>query len=53
MGITPKNTGEFGEPEKASKVFARNEIKPLQDRFLQLNDWMGEAVVRFNNYKLK
>lgn len=52
MGITPKNTGGFGDPEKASKVFARNEIKPLQDRFLQLNDWMGEEVVRFNPYLL-
>lgn len=53
MGITPKNTGGFGDPEKASKVFARNEIKPLQDRFLQLNDWMGEEIIRFNSYKLE
>jgi len=29
MGISPKNTSGFGDPEKASKVFARNEIKPL------------------------
>ncbi|WP_392565153.1 phage portal protein [Utexia brackfieldae] len=53
MGITPKNTGGFGDPEKASIVFARNEIKPLQDRFLQLNDWMGEEIVRFTPYKLE
>lgn len=53
MGITPKNTGGFGDPEKASKVFARNEIKPHQDRFLQLNDWMGEEIVRFNSYSLE
>lgn len=53
MGITPKNTGGFGDPEKASKVFARNEIKPYQDRFLQLNDWMGEEIVRFNSYSLE
>lgn len=52
MGITPKNTGGFGDPEKATRVFARNEIKPLQDRFLQLNDWFGEEVVRFNPYSL-
>lgn len=52
MGISPKNTSGFGDPEKASKVFARNEIKPLQVRFLQLNDWMGEEIVIFEPYSL-
>lgn len=52
MGITSKNTGGFGDPEKASKVFTRNKIKPLQDIFLQLNDWFGEELVRFSQYSL-
>lgn len=53
MGIVPKNTGGYGDPEKASKVFARNEIKPLQNRFLQLNDWMGEEIIKFDPYSLE
>ncbi|CAH0444993.1 hypothetical protein LMG9673_04510 [Ralstonia pseudosolanacearum] len=41
MGIIPSNTGGFGDVEKAAKVFARNEVKPLQDRLLAINEWMG------------
>ncbi|XKM14172.1 hypothetical protein RCS94_03115 [Orbaceae bacterium ac157xtp] len=33
-----------------SKVFAHNEIKLLQDRFLLPNDWMNEEIVRLNPY---
>jgi hypothetical protein len=36
--------------EPAAQVFARNEIGPLQTRFLELNDWLGEEVVRFVPY---
>lgn len=42
----------FGDVEKAAKVFARNEVKPLQDRLLAINEWVGEAVVRFAPYTL-
>mgnify|MGYP006968216290 CR=1 FL=1 len=52
MGIIPSNTGGFGDVEKAAKVFARNEVKPLQDRLLAINEWVGEEVVRFAPYTL-
>ncbi|MCP8687769.1 phage portal protein [Marinobacterium sedimentorum] len=50
MGIMPSNTGGFGDVEKATKVFARNELVPLQSRFEELNDWLGEKVVKFDPY---
>ena len=50
MGIVPGNTGGFGAVRPAAEVFARNEIEPLQTRFMELNDWLGEEVVRFVPY---
>ncbi|WP_312111088.1 phage portal protein [Pantoea septica] len=52
MGIIPNNTGGFGDVEKASKVFVRNELLPLQKRLIELNHWLGEEVVQFSSYKL-
>jgi len=52
MGIIPSNTGGFGDAEKAAMVFARNEVKPLQERLTEVNEWMGEGVVRFEGYGL-
>jgi PBSX family phage portal protein len=52
MGIVPTNNSGFGDAEKAARVFSANEIEPLQARFLELNDWMGEEVVRFGDYRL-
>ncbi|MFD2179520.1 phage portal protein [Veronia pacifica] len=50
MGIIPQNTGGFGSAEAATKVFARNELMPLQERFRELNDWIGEEVINFTPY---
>jgi len=47
LGVVPANAGGFGDVEKADAVFYRNEIQPLQQRFLALNDWLGMEVVRF------
>lgn len=52
MGIIPNNTGGFGDVGKASKVFVRNELMPLQRQMLELNTWLGEEVIRFDPYKL-
>jgi len=52
MGIIPSNTGGFGDVEKASKVFVRNELIPLQKRLMELNEWLGDEVVDFQNYEL-
>ena len=47
LGVVPANAGGFGDVEKADQVFYRNEIQPLQQRFLAINDWLGMDVVRF------
>ncbi|EDW3122280.1 capsid portal protein, partial [Salmonella enterica] len=33
-------------------VFVRNELIPLQKRLAELNEWIGETVISFNEYKL-
>ncbi|MEH6565114.1 MAG: phage portal protein [Halopseudomonas sp.] len=52
IGVVPSNAGGFGSMTQAAQVYAENELKPLQRRFEQLNDWMGEEVVRFEKYEL-
>lgn len=52
MGIIPSNVGGFGDVEKAARVFVRNELIPLQKRFEELNDWLGDDVIRFSRYML-
>jgi len=50
MGLTPKDASTFGAVEPAANVFNRNELIPLQSRLEELNDWIGEGVVRFREY---
>lgn len=52
MGIVPNNTGGFGDVEKAAKVFAENELGPLQILLGEINTWAGEEIVRFKPYEL-
>lgn len=52
LGIVPKNAGGFGSIADAAKVFVKNELAPLQARFLELNDWLGQEVVAFDPYEL-
>lgn len=52
MGIIPNNTGGFGDVEKASQVFVRNELSPLQERMKEINYWIGEKLIKFTKYKL-
>ncbi|CAI2467901.1 phage portal protein, PBSX family [Serratia ficaria] len=52
MGGKPENVGSMGDVEKAAKVFVRNELTPLQERFKELNDWLGIEVIRFKKYTL-
>jgi hypothetical protein len=49
----PNNAGGFGAIEPAARVFARNELVPLQSQFLMINEWMGEEVVKFDQYTLE
>jgi PBSX family phage portal protein len=52
MGVIPANVGGFGDAEKAAKVFARNELEPLMERFKEVNEWIGEEVIRFKPYQI-
>lgn len=52
MCIVPENAGGFGNVKEASEVFVRNELIPLQRRMQELNNWMGEEVISFDEYKL-
>lgn len=52
MGIIPTNTSGFGDSEKAARVFAANELEPLQERLLEMNDIVGEEVIKFRQYTL-
>lgn len=51
LGIVPSNAGGFGDVEKATRVFFDNEIVPIQTRLREINDWLGEEVVRFGPYR--
>lgn len=52
LGIVPNNTGGFGAVEPAAQVFVKNELEPLQNRFREINDWLGETVIDFSPYEL-
>ena len=50
LGIVPNNTGGFGAVGPAAQVFVTNELVPLQQRFAELNDWIGQDVMQFDPY---
>ncbi|EMF8146865.1 phage portal protein [Serratia marcescens] len=52
MGIIPNNTGGFGDIEKASQVFVRNELIPLQERMKEINEWVEQKIINFKDYEL-
>jgi capsid portal protein len=52
MGGKPENVGLVDDVEKATRVFVRNELTPLQQRISEVNDWIGEEVIRFKKYTL-
>lgn len=52
MGGKPENVGSVGDVEKVARVFVRNELTPLQARISEINQWLGEEVIRFKKYSL-
>lgn len=52
LGLVPTGTTGFGSVVSAAQVFAINELEPLQARFRELNDWLGEEVVQFDPYNV-
>ena len=53
MRVMPNNVGGFGDVEKASKVFVRNELFPLQKRLEQINEWLDDEIIIFEPYNLE
>ncbi|MNG28495.1 Phage portal protein [compost metagenome] len=51
MGIVPQNAGGFGSIKEAAQIWAMNELEPLQARLQQVNEWLGEEVVRFRPFE--
>ncbi|MCJ2189152.1 hypothetical protein [Novosphingobium beihaiensis] len=43
----PKNTGGFGNVTDAAAVFYEMEIVPIQQRMLEVNEWLRVEAVRF------
>ncbi|UYF99316.1 phage portal protein [Halomonas sp. GD1P12] len=52
MGIIPQNTGGFGTPREAAQVFVANELEPIQAILKEVNDHIGQEVMRFEPYQL-
>ncbi|AZZ98020.1 phage portal protein [Pseudoalteromonas sp. R3] len=52
MGIVPGNVGGFGDAAKAAEVFDANEMECIRLSLLSINDWAGEEIIRFRDYKL-
>ena len=53
MGIVPKAGGGLGDAETAARVFATNEVAPLQQSFLDVNDLLGFEVFAFDRYVIE
>jgi capsid portal protein len=51
LGLVPTGTTGFGSVIPAAQIFAINELLPLESRFQQLNDWVGEPVITFDPYQ--
>lgn len=52
MGVVPQNAGGFGSSRDAAVVFAANELEPIQARMLQMNELVGEEVIKFKPYEV-
>ena len=52
MGIVPSNTGGFGDANKAAQVFDATELESLRVMMAEVNDWIGDDVIRFKPYAL-
>ena len=48
LGVVPTNAGGFGKPGEALAAFEVLELRPLQRRFLAVNDWLGREVIAFD-----
>ena len=53
LGLVPTGTTGFGSVVPAARVFAVNELLPLQARLKELNSWIGDEIVTFDPYLIE
>ena len=53
MGIVPKSAGSLGDAITDAKVFAVNEVQPIQRDMLAINDMFGLPVLEFEPYQIE
>lgn len=51
MGIVPQNAGGFGSIREAAQIYTATELEPIQARMAEVNESLGEEVVRFKPYE--
>lgn len=47
IGLVPENSAGFGSAKEAMAVFYELEIVPLQQKFAEVNQWLGNEVISF------
>ena len=52
LGIIPSNAGGFGDIKSASEAYNFNEGGPLKAKMLQLNEMIGDEVIKFKEFEL-
>lgn len=52
LGIVPQNSGGLGSIRDAATVWAAMELVPLQARMTAINEWLGQEVIRFDQFEL-
>lgn len=52
MGIVPKHAGSLGDAQTDARVFAANEVAPLQQQFLAINRQLGLPIFDFAEYHI-
>lgn len=50
IGVIPTNNGGFGDVRSAMDVFFWNEIAPIMEQMLRLNEMLGVEAVRYTPY---
>ncbi len=53
MGIVPKSAGGNGDVEKSARVFAKNEVAPIQESFKAINEHFGLNILSFIPYEFE
>lgn len=51
--VMPENVSGFGDIEKIDRVYFENEVIPLQQAFLEINEFLGMEVIVFREVEQK